>query len=480
MILSSTKPVPRAAGPCPTLWGLDPLQLHDRFWAARGVQVVRHGEPVELIPEARLFLLLEPQALLILESGGVDRALQAQGKHLVYVRLHEAAPAGRHERVITDDQGRFVRFERVYDRPHGRMARAAFTPTRSVAEAWQETAHSADGWRALRRTVQRSRRFAIACGGMLFDGFDPQELAAFVKALTGAWWRPNLTVGRARELAPGIWGDSTSTIDTASKLVGPVWIGAGRGTDAGATVIGPAVLWDDPALRPEPGPMQWQKGDLDRAWHPDEPRHSAIPSRRATSKRAFDIVFSLFALAFTLPLYLPIALAILLEDGWPIFFLHRRETFGGREFPCIKFRSMKKEAEKLKPALTQKNKADGPQFFMEDDPRLTRVGRFIRRYRLDELPQFINVLIGQMSVVGPRPSPFRENQFCPAWREARLSVRPGITGLWQVQRTRAHGSDFQEWIKYDIEYVESAHWWLDLVIIWKTFLSMVRGGDAES
>jgi len=130
---------------------------------------------------------------------------------------------------------------------------------------------------------------------------------------------------------------------------------------------------------------------------------------------------------------------------------------------------MRKDAEKMKAQLRALNQADGPQFFIENDPRLTRVGRFLRKYNLDELPQLLNVLVGHMSVVGPRPSPHSENQFCPAWREARLSVRPGITGLWQIKRTRRRGSDFQEWIKYDIEYVEKRTWWLDLVIIWKTF-----------
>jgi lipopolysaccharide/colanic/teichoic acid biosynthesis glycosyltransferase len=138
---------------------------------------------------------------------------------------------------------------------------------------------------------------------------------------------------------------------------------------------------------------------------------------------------------------------------------------------------MRKDADKMKQALRQKNQADGPQFFIEDDPRLTRVGRIIRKFRIDEFPQFFNVLVGHMSVVGPRPSPFTENQFCPAWREARLSVRPGITGLWQVKRTRQPGTDFQEWIRYDIEYVENARWSLDLLIIWKTFISVLRGAD---
>src|SRR5205814_4674519 len=191
---------------------------------------------------------------------------------------------------------------------------------------------------------------------------------------------------------------------------------------------------------------------------------------RSPKRFLFDPIFSFFAIVLTLPLYPFIMAAIWFEDGWPLFFAHQRETMGGGEFPCVKFRSMRKDAEKIKHDLKKLNQADGPQFYIENDPRLTRVGKFLRRYNLDEFPQFFNVLLGQMSVIGPRPSPYSENQFCPPWREARLSVRPGVTGLWQVRRTRRAGSDFQEWIKYDIEYVETRTWWRDMIIIAKTIM----------
>ena len=99
---------------------------------------------------------------------------------------------------------------------------------------------------------------------------------------------------------------------------------------------------------------------------------------------------------------------------------------------------------------------------------MTGVGKFLRRYHLDELPQLWNVVRGQMSFVGPRPSPDDENQFCPSWRELRLSVRPGMTGLWQLKRTRRPGLDFQEWIRYDTEYVKHAGLWLDMKILVQT------------
>ncbi len=191
-----------------------------------------------------------------------------------------------------------------------------------------------------------------------------------------------------------------------------------------------------------------------------------------SAKRLFDIAFSSIALLLTAPLFPIVMLAIWLEDGSPVFFVHRRQSIGGHEFGCIKFRVMRPDAERVKAVLGSQNRSDGPQFFLPDDPRLLKVGWFLRRWNIDELPQFINVLLGHMSVVGPRPSPDHENQFCPTWREARLSVRPGLTGLWQVCRTRKPKVDFQEWIRYDLEYIEQRTWLMDLSIILRTPLAI--------
>jgi lipopolysaccharide/colanic/teichoic acid biosynthesis glycosyltransferase len=268
--------------------------------------------------------------------------------------------------------------------------------------------------------------------------------------------------------------DPESRVDGGAKFIGPVWVGAGRHVHDGMTVIGPAVVWDKPEAKPPTEAIQWLA--IEPTAPPPDPNPKDVTPLDRAFKRLFDIVFSFFAIVFSLPLYPLIMLAIWIEDGRPFFFAHKRETIGGREFGCLKFRSMRKDAEKIKEQLKKLNQADGPQFYMENDPRLTRVGRFLRKVNLDEIPQFWNVLLGDMSIVGPRPSPHRENQFCPPWREARLSVRPGITGLWQVRRTRRAGNDFQEWIRYDIEYVENRTWWLDMKILWKTFETIVRKG----
>lgn len=195
-------------------------------------------------------------------------------------------------------------------------------------------------------------------------------------------------------------------------------------------------------------------------------------------KRVLDIAFSLAALTVSSPLFLAIAVIVKVTSRGPIFYADRRQGRGGKEFLCFKFRTMVADAAARQAELRRLNEVDGPQFKMADDPRLTPIGRWLRKYNVDELPQFINVLWGQMSLVGPRPSPDRENQLCPGWRRTRLSLRPGITGLWQVLRLGDAGaSDFQEWIYYDLEYARHQSFWLDCLIlaytpftVWKTHL----------
>ncbi len=191
-------------------------------------------------------------------------------------------------------------------------------------------------------------------------------------------------------------------------------------------------------------------------------------------KRIADVVLAAFVLILFAPIIPFIMLAIKITSPGPVFFKDRRQGLHGKDFNCLKFRTMIVGADEMQHQLRYLNEADGPQFKMEEDPRPSPVGRFLRDTYLDEIPQFFNVLAGQMSIIGPRPSPEAENVLCPAWRDARLSVKPGISGLWQIQRTREPMKDFQEWIYYDIKYVKNISLKMDLWICWKTALQMLK------
>lgn len=458
----------------PTLWGLLPIELHDRFWAARGVQVVRPGDAQEPTDKAELFLLVGPHAIVLFQLRELIDSLTWLRPEAMFVRIADDRDAGCRDRIHLDARGSFTRFERIYHMTGLRSERIVLTASRSLALLWQRTSAATQAWRALRQAVPRSQRCGARIKGSVYNRHDARELMAFVKRLVEVWHRPGVSITGARLIHGDVWTASESSVAATTRFIGPAWIGEGRRLEDNETVVGPAVLWDAPDTQPVVENVPWNEiRPTDVHQRRTAPR--GRPSLSRCGKRLFDIVFALVALAITLPLYPLIMLAIVIEDGWPVFFAHRRETKGGRTFGCLKFRSMQRSAEAMKAKLAQKNKADGPQFFIEDDPRLTRVGRFLRQTNLDELPQFINVLLGQMSIVGPRPSPYHENQYCPAWREARLSVRPGITGLWQVMRSRKAGLDFQEWIRFDIAYVQGMSFKLDLWIIWKTMGVVLRG-----
>ncbi|MBN2180459.1 MAG: sugar transferase [Sedimentisphaerales bacterium] len=191
-------------------------------------------------------------------------------------------------------------------------------------------------------------------------------------------------------------------------------------------------------------------------------------------KRIADFIFAVIVLILFIPLIPLIALAIKINSPGPVFFKDKRQGLHGREFNCLKFRTMVTGADKIQEKLKYASQVDGPQFKMANDPRISAVGVFLRETYIDEIPQFFNVLLGQMSVVGPRPSPESENILCPSWRDARLSVRPGITGLWQIRRTRVPTKDFQEWIRYDTEYVRELSFRTDIRICWDTVKKLVN------
>ena len=177
-------------------------------------------------------------------------------------------------------------------------------------------------------------------------------------------------------------------------------------------------------------------------------------------KRVLDILGSLIGLILLSPILIIVGIFIKLESKGPLIFSQKRVGLNGREFKMYKLRSMVCNAEELKEKLAEQNEMSGPMFKIKDDPRITKIGKFIRKTSIDELPQLINVLIGDMSLVGPRPSlPNEVKEFEP-WMLKRLEVKPGITCYWQVMGRNA--IDFENWMKLDIKYVNERNFWLDI------------------
>jgi len=201
-----------------------------------------------------------------------------------------------------------------------------------------------------------------------------------------------------------------------------------------------------------------------------------VPLFAMALKRVFDIAMSLGALIAAAPIMIAIAIAIRIEDGGPVFYVSERVGKKGTTFACYKFRSMVMNAEQIKAKLAAQNERTGILFKMKDDPRVTKVGKFLRKYSLDELPQLFNVVQGDMSVVGPRPPIASEVAKYEIDHFRRLEVLPGLTGLWQV-RARQDPS-FERYIALDTAYVENWSFWLDLKIILMTASAVMRGTGA--
>jgi lipopolysaccharide/colanic/teichoic acid biosynthesis glycosyltransferase len=291
-----------------------------------------------------------------------------------------------------------------------------------------------------------------------------------------------------------------------ARVFGPIWMGQQVKINPGAIIVGPTVLSDHVTVESDStvrrsivGPhVTISKGQrIDQAFIPSPCDSSAqtaspasslnndpLPSERfrrwpflsygRLGKRVFDLIGSVLILVLLLPIFLVVFVMLKWDSSSEVFYRARRQGLYGKEFDCLKFRTMIVQADQMQHRLQMLNQVDGPQFKIDDDPRISALGKFLRDTCIDELPQFINVLLGQMSIVGPRPSPESENESCPFWRDARLSVRPGITGLWQTSRTRQPFMDFQEWLHYDTEYVRNLSFRKDIRICLKTANKLIH------
>lgn len=318
----------------------------------------------------------------------------------------------------------------------------------------------------------------------------------------------DLVRGRGVEIAedatlegPVVLGDGC-VVESGARLTGPVCLGNGSRVESGATVrdsliganvtiqsgaaleesivdsgcavcrgkkVRRAVVVDSKTLRgrltliseTEPGAFSF---DMCGGWT----RRLRLLREWGfhATKRALDVAASATLLVLFAPLFAVIAVAIKRDSPGRVWYSQRRCGKGGRRFAMHKFRSMDANAERVHSELLSRKDIDGPMFKMRNDPRVTKVGRFLRKTSLDELPQLLNVLKGEMSLVGPRPLIMEEMEFSPSWRDLRLRVKPGITGLWQV-----NGRDsvaFHEWIANDIRYVRTQSLLLDFKILLQT------------
>lgn len=314
---------------------------------------------------------------------------------------------------------------------------------------------------------------------------------------------------RTRNSRPDIQGGNTISPD--SRLFGKVLLGKNTHIGSDAVIVGPTIIGDEvkietgvvidssiigPGVRVPRNRLvrncivkdpqhDWKRPARTKS---NDREHTSYPmydpsllqsahgqfrswprfSYAGSLKRIADCLVAMVVLILFAPLLPFVALAIKLNSPGPVFYRDKRQGLHGKTFGCLKFRTMVTGAHKIQEKLRVVSQVDGPQFKMEDDPRISTVGRFLRETYIDEIPQFFNVLLGHMSIVGPRPSPEAENTLCPFWRDARLSVRPGITGLWQLYRTRQPMRDFQEWIHFDTEYVRNLSLMVDLRTCWQT------------
>lgn len=279
-----------------------------------------------------------------------------------------------------------------------------------------------------------------------------------------------------------------AVIESDAMVIGPSVIGAGARICSGAVVAQCVVLPGahvPPLATVRHRVIVVRNRSESRSARPGQRRHASGPQRARAIPRSqvwrpnylqlkytAEPLLAALLLVLISPVLLLLAILVRTTSEGPIFYGDGREGKDGKLFRCWKFRTMLTNANDMQRALKAQQQMDGPQFKMDHDPRITALGHWLRRLNVDELPQIWNVVRGEMSFVGPRPSPFRENQICVPWRHGRLSVRPGITGLWQVCRHDRALGDFHQWIHYDMLYVRNVSLLVDAKIFAYTILTM--------
>jgi lipopolysaccharide/colanic/teichoic acid biosynthesis glycosyltransferase len=411
-------------------------------------------------------------------------------RHLVALDWNTA---GTSERVELDADGRVRRIQRYYDAVTWTVTSGVLCSLIPVSSLMMGTALTFTSLEEFRSKLAAK---SLACRDLPYRG------AAFNLDTEAGLLRLTERVMSAAE--PASAERDGVRIHPSARLLGPVAIHHGADIADDVTIVGPAVIGAGVCIergavvaqsviaaggtvkagavlrhRVATGPASSSSSNELFDVQPDEHMTGFVLQEEAGRRRLYPTVkliiesgIAAVSLVILSPLLLTIAALIKLESKGSVFYGDLREAKDGKPFRCFKFRTMVAGADQVQRELMAANQVDGPQFKMTHDPRVTPLGRLLRAISLDELPQLFNVLLGQMSLVGPRPSPFRENQTCVPWRDARLSVRPGITGLWQVCRHDRASGDFHQWIYYDMQYVRHMSAWVDLKILAATVFTL--------
>ncbi|MBL7153425.1 MAG: sugar transferase [Phycisphaerae bacterium] len=504
----------------PEGWGVKPR-------TSQVADIVSYAGKVPVCPE--LLRKAKGDTWLVVSNGrfptqinqGLLRAILVGAKADVVAVNAESRLLAAHEIIRLTVQGRVAGFRRVYD-DSAELASIStdwphhlFLRTNIIERLLDDSALPGSFTAVLERSRSSGLTLrGINVAGSVLDLETEEGLLGFCRA--GVFLPSSGSYARTADGGNGPDADHNDTAQREPRFIGKILFGENVHIEQNVIIAGPSIIGDN--VRIERGaviessiigpkvcvpqrqlvrncvltePHYRMKGPAASGNCPSRRIHSSksrIEKPGFTSdvfrnwgmfsyarclKRIIDFLFAALMLALFVPIMPFIALAIKLTSPGPVFYKDKRQGRYGRQFNCLKFRTMRTGSNTIQEKLRVVSQVDGPQFKIHNDPRITTVGKFLRDTYIDEIPQFLNVLMGQMSVVGPRPSPEFENTLCPSWRDARLSVRPGITGLWQVRRTRKPEMDFQEWIHFDTEYVRDLSFGMDLRICARTVMKMV-------